>query len=104
MKRTFFLIIPLVSFQIITAQQVNVKGKVLNSSGNPVPYVNVIVENTQLGTTTDEEGNFSLYVTQLPTVLTFSHISYEEKKVKVVDQEFLTITLKEKEQWDTLDG
>ena len=96
MKRTFFLIILLVSFQIITAQQINVKGKVLNSSGNPVPYVNVIVENTQLGTTTDEEGNFSLYVTQLPTVLIFSHISYEEKKVKVVDQEFLTITLKEK--------
>jgi len=96
MKRTLFLFILLISFQIITAQQINIKGKVLNYLGNPIPFVNVIVENTQFGTTTDEEGNFSLYVTQLPAVLTFSHISYEEKKVKVVDQEFLTIILKER--------
>ena len=58
----------------ITAQTIT--GKVTDESGAPIPFANVIEKGTRNGTTTDEDGTFSLTVEKLPTVLIVSSLGY----------------------------
>ena len=65
---------------LLNAQTAIIKGTVEDKSTNsPISNVNIYIENLQLGTTTDNQGNFELK--ELPVNkkinLTFSHIGYE---------------------------
>ncbi|GHA57986.1 hypothetical protein GCM10007389_07300 [Pontibacter akesuensis] len=54
-----------------------VSGQVLSEDGQPLPGVTVRLKGTNLGTTTDPNGNFSLSVAQANTILQFYFIGYE---------------------------
>ena len=46
---------------VLFAQKAGIKGKIIDAVSNqPLPFVNVIVSGTALGTTTDNDGNFKL--------------------------------------------
>ncbi len=62
------------------AQETVIQGKVTDaSSGDPIPFVNVIFKGTSIGTTTDFDGNFTLK-TQNPTdSIIASYIGYKPK-------------------------
>lgn len=69
----------------LLAQEI-LSGKTINeSSGEAVPFVNVIEKGTSNGTTSDLDGNFSLSVASLPTTLVFSYIGFETQE-RVVTQ------------------
>ena len=58
-----------------------IKGVVKDSiSGQPIPYVNIWVENETIGTTSEENGSFSLDIKE-EKVLVFSALGYESKKL-----------------------
>jgi hypothetical protein len=58
-----------------------IKGVVKDSlSGEPIPYVNIWVENESIGTTSEENGSFSLDIKE-EKVLVFSALGYESKKL-----------------------
>ena len=63
----------LVYFLFNQAQQVS--GIVLDEDDNPIPGVNVIVEGSDNGTTTDFDGNFSIVADEGES-LVFSFIGY----------------------------
>lgn len=67
------------------AQSVVIKGKVTETgTGNPVPSVSVMVKGGNVGTYTDENGNFSISLSsQPPVVLVFTSIGYISKEVTV---------------------
>ena len=75
------------------AQNLVVKGKVVNEKSEPVPNISVLVKGTTKGATTDESGNYSLSVADGNATLTFSSIGYEtmEEKLDAFDdaQDFL---------------
>ncbi|BDB56270.1 carboxypeptidase-like regulatory domain-containing protein [Flavobacterium ammonificans] len=74
MNKFYFLF--LVSFSL-SAQ---IKGVVKDSiSGQPIPYVNIWVENETIGTTSEENGSFSLDIKE-EKALVFSALGYESKK------------------------
>lgn len=75
----FFLLIT----STISAQ---VNGIVVNDKGNPVPYVNIWVENENIGATADENGVFEIQ-TSLDKVLVFSSVGYEIKKTTIKDND-----------------
>ncbi|HNU78341.1 MAG TPA: carboxypeptidase-like regulatory domain-containing protein, partial [Prolixibacteraceae bacterium] len=53
----------LLSGVVLTAQTVNVRGKVTDSaSGMGIPGANVLVKGTTMGTVTDIDGGFALDV------------------------------------------
>jgi len=57
-----------------------IKGVVKDSiSGEPIPYVNIWVENESIGTTSETNGSFSLDIKE-EKVLVFSALGYEVKK------------------------
>jgi len=54
-----------------------IKGKVLDSDGQPLPGTNVAIEGKNKGTTTDFDGNFSIEAAENST-LVFDYIGFEQ--------------------------
>ncbi|MFD2935673.1 SusC/RagA family TonB-linked outer membrane protein [Spirosoma flavum] len=83
---------------VTQAQDHRITGRVLSGKDQQaIPGVNILVRNTQLGTTTDGNGNFTLNVPTNAT-LVFSAIGYAGKTIDVGNQTQLTVTLQEAEQ------
>ncbi|TDE09016.1 SusC/RagA family TonB-linked outer membrane protein [Dyadobacter psychrotolerans] len=83
-----FMIVQLCCFfgfctQDLFAQQLRVSGIVTDAMKNPVPGVNVLVNETTNGTSTDAEGKFTLQVSSLNVKLVFSSIGYERQLVEL---------------------
>ena len=76
-------------------RQNEVTGKVVDSSGEPLPGVTVMLKGTQLGVTTDSEGNFKMTLPQSNVVLIFSFIGMETQEVTVDGKKELKIVMKE---------
>jgi TonB-linked SusC/RagA family outer membrane protein len=71
-----------------------ITGKVTDvADGNPLPGVNILVKGTTVGTTTDDEGNFTLSVPNESSVLIFSFIGFTTQEQPVGSQTFLDIKL-----------
>lgn len=65
----------------ITAQ---IKGVVKDSvTGNPISYVNIWVENENVGTTSEENGEFTINTIEKSKNLIFSALGFEKKITKV---------------------
>ncbi|SHM89942.1 TonB-dependent receptor [Polaribacter sp. KT 15] len=72
-----------------------IKGKITDKSGSALPFMNVLVKGTSIGTTTSDSGEFSLNVKSLPATLVVSSIGYKTKQINVTDTSFLNITIEE---------
>lgn len=70
-----------------------VKGVVVDVNNNPIAYVNITVENQELGTTSEENGTFTLQ-TNLDNMLVFSALGFETKKVKANEVEKVVLVEK----------
>lgn len=63
-----------------------IKGVIKDSiSGNPIPYVNIWVEDENIGTTSEEDGTFSIKISDESKNLIFSTIGFETKKYTAVN-------------------
>jgi len=71
----------------------SVKGKVVDTKGNAIPFATVVEKGTSNGTTTDDEGKFNLKVLKLPATLIFSSVGYTT--VTVTSSGVFSIILKE---------
>ena len=59
-----------------------IKGTVTQSDGQPLPFVNVILENTYVATSTNAEGVYELPVTTTGKhTLVFQYLGYKSKKI-----------------------
>ncbi len=72
----------------------DVRGKVIDANGEPLPGVSVVVQGTTTGTVTDLDGNFSITVPDAST-LVFSFIGFETQTVPITDQPEVNVTLRE---------
>ncbi|WP_396185292.1 carboxypeptidase-like regulatory domain-containing protein [Flavobacterium sp.] len=70
-----------------------IKGVVKDSlTGKPIQYVNIWVENENIGSTSEENGTFSINTTAKGKRLIFSTLGYEKKIIKA--SETLEVNLK----------
>lgn len=72
-----------------------IKGKVTDSSGEGLAFMNVVEKGTTNGTTTGENGEFSLDVKQLPTTIVVSSLGFKTVEKRVTDASAITIVLEE---------
>lgn len=92
-----FLLLFLITASSLYAQNIGaVKGKIISDSGQPLSNANIIVEGTNVGTSTDENGYF--FFDKLPLgelVLTVTCIGYktERKKITVTGTAIQEITI-----------
>ncbi len=69
---------------VLMAQETVVQGKVTDaSSGDPVPFVNVVFKGTSIGTATDFDGNFTLKTNNATDSLIASYIGYKPRSKPV---------------------
>ncbi|MBD2699860.1 SusC/RagA family TonB-linked outer membrane protein [Spirosoma sp. BT702] len=94
----FLLLTAFFVTHLAQAQDRRVTGRVLSGKDQqPIPGVSILVRDTQLGTTTDGNGSFTLNV-QPNATLVFSAIGFAGVTQSIGNQTQLTITLQESEQ------
>ena len=77
------------------AQQ-DVSGTVTDAADNqPIPGVNIVVEGTTTGTTTNIDGEYSVTVPGPDAALVFSFVGYQSQSVTVGDRSTIDVQLQE---------
>ncbi|MDX1470546.1 MAG: TonB-dependent receptor [Flavobacteriaceae bacterium] len=78
----------------VWAQQKEITGKVFDEEGIPLPGVTVVVKNTNNGTVTDFDGQFSLNVPDdKNTVVVFSSLGFATQEITIENQTEFNVTL-----------
>ena len=88
----FLLLILLLSFSAVSAQNISVKGVVVDNSNEPMIGVSILEKGTSNGTVTDLDGNFSLNV-KSGSYLIVSYVGFKSQEVKAAPR--LSIVLEE---------
>lgn len=71
-----------------------VQGQVIDSqTGDPLPGVNVIIEGTSQGTSTDENGEYELEVPSLQETLVFSFVGYQSLEIDIEGETTIDVSL-----------
>ena len=79
---------------IVGFAQKTIKGQVKDeTSQENLPGVTILVRGTNIGTSTDANGNFSISVPNNSKELNFSYIGYSSKVVTIGDQTFIDVKL-----------
>ena len=77
----------------ISLADVIVTGQVMDETNKPIPGVNVVIKGTSKGTSTDQDGKFSIAVPDDNAVLVFSFIGYSPKEVVVGSRTVVDVSL-----------
>ncbi len=72
---------------------IDVRGKIVNDKGEPLAGVSVRIRNTNIGTTTDNNGFFQMSVPDESTVLEISYVGYNSTTITVGKRNVINITL-----------
>ena len=88
--KRLFLWLVLVTFSL-SAQ---IKGIVKDSlTGKPIPYVNIWVQNENIGSTSEENGTFFINTTEKGKKLIFSTLGYEKKIINASEASEVNLKL-----------
>src|SRR5690606_14459595 len=103
--RTIFLLVVIFSTFSLNAQNLQIKGIILDHQGTPVTGANVFLQHTYDGTTSAADGSFSFETEEKGNqVLIVSFIGYEEKHTSVPLPLESSLTVVLKERFDKLDA
>ena len=81
-KRVLFIMFFLVIALVTRGQNYTIKGTVTDSiTGEPLPYVAVLLKGTTIGGTTDIDGNFTISTSSKVRTIQISYLGYTEKEV-----------------------
>ena len=83
------------------SQFAQVKGTVTDEKGLPLPFVSIYIENSYIGTTTNEQGQYELNVPKASKyIIVFQYLGYKTQKIKFVIEKVvkkLDVTLAEEQ-------
>jgi TonB-linked SusC/RagA family outer membrane protein len=77
----------------ISNPPIQVRGKITNQKGEAVQNVSVLIAGSQVGTTTDNEGRYSITVPSNTASLEISSVGFKTKIVKVGTQTEINVSL-----------
>ena len=89
-KRVFALLIATISFGALQAQTVS--GTVTDKDGAPVAGVSVVVKNSNVGTSTDNAGKFTVKAATSATLI-FSSVGFNTEEVALAGKSSVTVML-----------
>ncbi len=82
MKKLISTFLLLFAVLTVKAQSV-VSGKVTDQQGQPLAYVSVSAEGSEVHTVTNDDGQFTLKTTHKPRYVRLSHIGYKSRKIAI---------------------
>ena len=87
-----------ITLQLCIAQNY-VQGKIVDEKGKPVPFVNIGIENTYVGTVSEPNGDFELKIPEefITEIILFSSIGYHKTSIPINENigRVIEIVLKE---------
>ena len=100
--RLCFLFFSFLSFSQIKAQQKTITGTVQDENGMPLLGVNVLIKDTNTGTTTNFDGNYTLTVDQDPPFsIRISYTGFEAQTIEITsNNQTVDVTLAEGNELD----
>ena len=99
-KSYLFLGLILLS-SFLTAQETEISGVVTDAEGMPLPGVNIVVEDTDRGTQTDFDGEYSLQASP-GEILVFSFVGYAPVERTVGDATTINVSLSSEDNLDEI--
>ena len=100
LKNVFWVVL-LGLLGVTTHAQNTITGTITeNATGNPVPFVNIIVKGTSNGTSSDLDGNFTITVSNLPATIVVSSVGYKTAEQEITTEGNVMIAL---DKGDSLD-
>ncbi|SHF31254.1 TonB-linked outer membrane protein, SusC/RagA family [Mariniphaga anaerophila] len=78
---------------IASYAQVNVKGRVVDETGETLIGVNVLVKGTTYGSITDANGEFTLSAPSSNSTLVFSYVGYLTQEIAMDGRTYLNVTM-----------
>jgi TonB-linked SusC/RagA family outer membrane protein len=93
-KLVFFLLSMLMINSQLLAQNRSVSGRITDEAGAAVPAATVMVKGTSVGTTTDNEGRFSISVPPNGRTLVISGVGFTTQEVAIGTAPTIAITLR----------
>lgn len=81
--------------KMIGQQKVTIKGKVTDSSGQPLPGVAAVIKGTNSGTITDFDGNYTLANVPDNATLVFSFVGMKTQEVPVAGKTSISVKMQE---------
>ncbi len=88
-------LILLTANKIESKQEKDIRGKVTNENGEPIPGVAILVKGTTNGTITDFDGNYSITGLSTGTTLVYSFVGMKSKEITVGSNTVLNIVLEQ---------
>ncbi len=78
-------LLPLFIVLISYFSQAQIQGNVTDANNQPLPFVNIFIENSYTGTTSNEEGNYELNITETGDyTIVFQSLGYKTIKETIV--------------------
>ena len=77
----------------VFAQNRTITGKVVDATGNALANASVLLKGTQIGTTTDANGNYSLSVPSTGRTLVFSSVQMKPEEESIGSRSIINVTL-----------
>ncbi|HEX5154484.1 MAG TPA: von Willebrand factor type A domain-containing protein [Parafilimonas sp.] len=96
MKRKLFagLILALLSFAFITKADRTITGTIKDDQGNPIPFATIKAKGTNVATTSDINGKFTITVNDKVKALEISYVGYKTMTVKLTNKSDYAVLLK----------
>ncbi|HEY0749578.1 MAG TPA: carboxypeptidase-like regulatory domain-containing protein, partial [Chitinophagaceae bacterium] len=82
----------------LLAQTRTITGRVTDKQGNPVQNASVQVKGTTVGTTTNDNGSYSITVPATAKVLVISSVNFETTEVSIGSQSELNVSIESAEE------
>jgi TonB-dependent starch-binding outer membrane protein SusC len=97
MKRKSLLVLLLINviFAFTMVAQQKVTGRVVDTKQLPLPGVSVVEKGTTNGTITDIQGNYTIIVSSMESVVVFSFIGYKNQEIAAGTQTSLNVVMEE---------
>lgn len=92
-KLLYLLVFLLSSSWVAFGQNQTITGKVTDEKGDPLIGVNIIVKETNKGTTTNADGKYTLTVPGSSSRIIYTFVSYDSKEVTVGNQSVINVSL-----------
>ncbi len=96
-RLSMFLFCWIIGIGLLHAQNRTVTGIVTDASGTPVSNASVLVKNTQIGTTTNEQGQFSLSVPLNGQTLVITYVGFTLMEVGIGSDNTVNVALSPQE-------
>ncbi|MEP2280476.1 SusC/RagA family TonB-linked outer membrane protein [Maribacter sp.] len=88
----FLLVLTVFMINMVNAQE-TITGTVTDTDGNTIPYVNILLSGTVTGSTTNENGVYTINVPNLSGAIEFSVLGFETQMVSINNRRTINITL-----------